>query len=75
MDEYVHYGSFPSDMQRKIMVAQVDGLTVLGMVERTIDKMVNHRDTITCRVSKSCVKCPRVAGCVRKSVENQIVER
>lgn len=76
MQEYVHYIPDPqiSDAQRKIMIAQVDGLTVLSMAEKTIRVMCSV-NTKQCRISKSCAKCEIFAECVRKSVENQIIER
>lgn len=50
MKEYVHYGEEISEIQKKMMIAQVDGLTVLGVVEKEMSEMINFGG---CVASKS----------------------
>lgn len=72
MQEYVHYGEKISEIQKKMMISQVDGLTVLAMVEKEMSEMINFGG---CVASKSCKRCEKFPKCVRERVSKKIIER
>lgn len=62
-----------TEIERKIMIAQVDGLTVLNMVADEIEDMLLLDGG--CGKRKSCIKCKKFSKCVKDRVANAIIER